>query len=65
MFDKPRRARRVLMHISDAGHVLGEEAVRFECRMCGHETAWLVVTRTEGRGLPCPKCNGDNSGASQ
>lgn len=62
---KPRRARRQLMHVSDAGDSCsgddGEGVViaQFACKRCGHETDWIQVdTVTEARrGIPCPFCN--------
>lgn len=57
--DRPRRAPRVMMHVSDAGNGCESAIARFRCARCGHETDWLEVqTITEGRrGLPCPECN--------
>lgn len=54
----PRRPRRVLMHVMDAGDINGK-VIRFECR-CGFKTDWIrdVWTISENRrGHPCPKCN--------
>lgn len=69
LFDntRPRRPRRVLMHVIDAGPWdgcgepgrLGSHLVRMQCPRCGHETDWIgVQSVTEGRrGKPCPECN--------
>jgi hypothetical protein len=55
--DAPRRARRVMMHVIDAGSSL----VRFACGRCRFETDWLPErTVTEDRrGWPCPRCNAE------
>lgn len=62
---KPRRPRRVMMHVTDAGDSGcggddgGSGIAQFTCAACGHETDWLPVrTISEAkRGLPCPNCN--------
>ena len=54
---RPRRPRRVMMHIVDAG----VDAQQFECAKCGHNTGWVepLSTISQARsGVPCPKCNG-------
>jgi len=51
----PRRPRRVMMHVVDAGQGM----VELQCAACGHNTGW-VQSRTvteERRGRPCPNCN--------
>lgn len=59
LFERPRKARRVLMHVVDAG--IGEKGliVNFVCLRCGHDAGWWEVTSvSEGkRGMPCPICN--------
>ena len=54
----PRRSRRKLMHVSDAG---GDSSpiVQYRCARCGHETDWQDQgTLTEAKkGKPCPNCN--------
>lgn len=61
LFEKPpRRPRRVMMHVYDAGHIDGfGEAVRFKCTRCPYVSDWIKArTLTEDRaGEPCPKCN--------
>ena len=56
----PRRPRRVMMHVIDAGSAPdGTDIVRLSCRICRHDTGW-VVSRTvseERLGRPCPNCN--------
>lgn len=56
----PRRPRRVMMHVADAGNGAGCKVIQFRCNKCGHDTGWLVDERTiseNRRGLPCPICN--------
>lgn len=58
LLDKPKRRRRVMMHVADGGI----DHVRFECGRCGHDTGWLRCEETDSvtklkRGEPCPKCN--------
>ncbi|PXX79123.1 hypothetical protein DFR34_10813 [Rivihabitans pingtungensis] len=63
---KPRRPRRQMMHVFDAGDACsgadGDEVViaRCRCLACGGETEWIEFhTMTEARrGIPCPQCNG-------
>lgn len=54
--EAPRRARRHLMHVADAG----DRCIRFHCPRCEHDSGWLEwdnrVTEAK-RGIPCPKCN--------
>jgi DNA-directed RNA polymerase subunit RPC12/RpoP len=65
MFDKPRKPREWLMHVSDCmngngGPVEGhEQVVVMKCYRCGHETGWISMPNVTAakRGLPCPKCN--------
>lgn len=60
MFDKPRKPRQWLMHVSDAGGDGPHDVwVKFECHRCQHETGWVNMrTVTEAkRGIPCPICN--------
>lgn len=50
------RARRVMMRVVDAG----DEVIQFRCSRCGHDTGWIMDTKTvteNRRGMPCPKCN--------
>ena len=52
---KPRRPRRTLMHVKDAGH----DVIELEC-VCGYSTGWIPMELTVSeyqRGIPCPKCN--------
>jgi len=63
----PRRPRRVLMHVVDAGEWYGGngKGIQFSCQTCGHDTGWIKDTRTvteNKRGIPCPKCNGGEHG---
>ncbi|CAE6822164.1 hypothetical protein R70006_06253 [Paraburkholderia domus] len=59
----PRRARRVLMHVIDAGENSGDPGyqvvARFKCGKCGAETDWLQVENVSKAksGLPCEACN--------
>lgn len=58
MFDrvKPRRKRRVMMHVVDGG----VDMIQFECFKCGYNSGWIPNDKslTENkRGIPCPKCN--------
>jgi len=58
---KPRRNPRVMMHVIDAGTDGCNDVIHFECRKCGHDTGWIIDTKTvteNKRGVPCPKCNG-------
>jgi DNA-directed RNA polymerase subunit RPC12/RpoP len=60
--EKPRRPRRVLMHVIDAGDCAdaGYSVVaRFQCTRCEAETDWLKVENvtTAKRGIPCEACN--------
>lgn len=62
LFEKPRKARRVLMHAIDTGlnHCEGPSLIgHFKCTRCGHDGGWLVCeTMSEiWRGVPCPNCN--------
>lgn len=59
---KPRKPRRVMMHVYDAGESL--EADRpfgavLTCKRCGYKTGWLSFRTFSDtlRGLPCPQCN--------
>jgi len=58
--DAPRRKRRTMMHVVDAGQWPdGRQIVRLTCSRCGHDTGWeeqRTVTQ-ERRGRPCPVCN--------
>lgn len=54
--EAPRRKRRVLMHVRDAGSGM----IKLKCNKCGYDTDWIAhkLTVTEyKRGLPCPECN--------
>ncbi|MBN3839312.1 hypothetical protein [Burkholderia sp. Ac-20349] len=58
--EKPRRPRRVLMHVFDAGGDGADDVLaRFECGKCGARTDWMKCdTVTEAkRGIPCEACN--------
>ena len=53
--EKPRRQRRVMMHVVDAGG----DAIEFKCMRCGFSD-WYVNDMTVSqaqRGVPCPNCN--------
>lgn len=57
---KLKAARRVLMHVVDAGPGNGPnvDMVVLQCGRCGHTTDWHERRRSEAmRGVPCPKCN--------
>lgn len=58
---KPRRKRRVLMHVFDAACDAPDEVtdyVRMRCARCDKETDWMLVRRAVAkRGAPCPNCN--------
>ncbi len=55
----PRRAPRVLMHVTDAGEEDGKPICQMRCARCGRESGWLIFdTTTEAkRGIPCDACN--------
>jgi hypothetical protein len=60
--EKPkRRARRVMMHVADAGCFPdGRNAINFVCERCGHDNDWTAFSGSISaakRGEPCPKCN--------
>lgn len=64
--DLPRRPRRKLMHVADAGDH-GGGIIRFEC-CCGFDTGWLRDEWTiseNRRGHPCPRCNPGDAEAQQ
>jgi len=74
LFDitEPRKPRRVMMHVCDAGETgcernPGAHSVRLECTRCGRRTEWIEVKNvTEGkRGKPCPICNGGHDADAQ
>lgn len=58
---KPRRPRRVLMHVIDAGPAEWSDThdmVRFKCPRCKRETGWHLERLASVRfGVPCPECN--------
>lgn len=55
----PRRPRRVLMHVVDAGDCESTYRVHLVCPKCGHDDGWHHgLTFTETKRQPCPKCNG-------
>ena len=57
--EKPRRKRRVMMHVIDAGQNT-YKVIMFECSKCGYNTDWIRDERTiseNKRGMPCPKYN--------
>jgi hypothetical protein len=54
--EAPRRPRRVMMHVVDAG----DRCIHFRCAACGHDTGWIAwdnSVRRAKRGMPCPICN--------
>lgn len=56
---RPRRRRRVMMHVVDAGNGPGGKVIKFGC-VCGHNTGWISDQQTVAqnkRGMPCPPCN--------
>ena len=58
--DIPRRKRRVMMHVMDAGNGPSCMVIEFECKKCGHNTGWIKDEKSVSenkRGMPCPKCN--------
>lgn len=58
--DLPRRQRRKLMHVADAGEAPWGAVIKFKCGHCGFKTAWLKdkwSVTTNRYGHPCPKCN--------
>ncbi len=70
--ERPRRAPRVLMHVSDAtdcqsgaAEDLGKPMCRMQCTRCKAETGWLIFdTVTEAkRGIPCEACNKEPANA--
>lgn len=54
--EKPRRPRRVLMHVIDAGDNCGDEhfdvVCKFGCSTCGTETDWLQVENVTAARTP-------------
>lgn len=68
LFEKPRRPRRVLMRVYDAGVFECDDGpgmvgpVRMKCSRCGHLTEWIdLLMSVAKRGIPCPKCSGSAS----
>ena len=63
--DRPRAKPRILMHVWDAGPSDDGDTtdhVRLKCNRCGHETEWQLMRRVEAKyGVPCPKCNAEDS----
>ena len=59
LLDKPKKPRRVLARMIDAGNYPdGRMAVHWACRKCGWVQWMPVANMTEGkRGHPCPQCN--------
>jgi len=64
MFEKPRKKREWLMHVTDCGDgncgvaEEGETFVVVRCNRCGHESEWMwLPVKIAKNGLPCPKCN--------
>lgn len=66
MFEKPRKQRKWLMHVSDVSSSGaccepedGEVVVQFMCQRCKHETDWVRVPNMTAakRGQPCDLCN--------
>lgn len=65
---KPRAKPLKRMRVADAGEGGGFDVIQFECGRCGHNTGWIydTLTMTENkRGLPCPKCNPQDSTGEQ
>lgn len=57
---KPRREKRKLMHVADAGQSNWGKVIKFECSHCGYETGWMDDEKsisTNKRGIACPICN--------
>lgn len=57
---RPRRKRRVMMHVIDAGQGNGGPVINFQCSRCGHGTGWIDDEKSVSenkRGIPCPNCN--------
>lgn len=65
MFEKPRKKREWLMHVTDCANGNcgpledGEQIVSMLCARCGYESEWISMpsVTVAKRGLPCPKCN--------
>jgi len=60
--DAPRRPRRVLMRVVDAGDhgcvTTFRYFVHLQCPRCGHDDGWSEHhTKRETLSQPCPKCN--------
>lgn len=60
--DAPRRPRRVLMQVVDAGNPpfagMHKFFVHLVCAKCGHDDDWSDhPTKTASLSQPCPKCN--------
>jgi len=58
--ESPRRPRRVMMHVVDAGEGGWCKVIHFKCSTCGYDEGWTEDHRTIGenkRGRPCPRCN--------
>lgn len=62
---RPRKPRRVMMHVHDAGMEEGNSSlVKFHCKRCGEFSEWMVVPiAAEKRGIPCSTCNEGKSHA--
>lgn len=57
---KPRKPRRVMMHVSDVGQGNSGKVIEFECACCGYNTGWIADSRSlsmNKKGNPCPICN--------
>jgi hypothetical protein len=57
---KPRRTKRIMMHVVEAGQSNSGKVIQFECSKCFHNTDWIVDDRSVSenkRGKPCPQCN--------
>lgn len=58
---RPRRSRRILMRVVEAGQGSSGGVIQFECPKCDFNTGWITDTQTVARnkrGIPCPECNG-------
>jgi len=61
---RPRMKPRKLMYFIDVGACPSGDynnVARFKCKRCDYQSPWIYELKTAQvkRGLPCPKCNGD------
>lgn len=57
---KPRRVRRIMMHVVEAGQGNSGKVIQFERAKCGHNADWIGDEKSiseNKRDQPCPKCN--------